>query len=54
MVRRHGYVMAMVGVIAAIAPLSACWCLHLPIGVWALAMLTKGGMCSVLSSTDLR
>ena len=52
MVRRRGYVMALVGVIAAIVPFSVCWCLHLPIGVWALLTLTKGGTRTLFSSDD--
>ena len=54
MVRRRGYAMAMVGAIAAIVPLSACWCLNLPIGVWAAVTLTKGGMQAFFSSNHAR
>ncbi len=54
MVRRRGYTMAMLGVIAAIAPLSGCWCISLPIGVWGLTSLMKGGMRAVFSSNEFR
>ena len=43
MVRRRGYAMAVVGVIAAATPLSACWCLQLPFGIWALAVIFQPG-----------
>ena len=52
MTRRRGYTMAIVGGIAAIVPLSVCWCLHLPVGVWALIALTRGGMRSVFAAID--
>ncbi len=54
MVRRRGYVMAMVGAIVAIAPISVCWCLSVPFGVWALVTLLKTGMREVFSSTEGR
>jgi len=50
MVRRRGYAIAMAGTIAAIAPVSMCWCLHLPIGLWSLAVLTKKGMSAAFAS----
>jgi DMSO/TMAO reductase YedYZ heme-binding membrane subunit len=53
MVRRRGYVMAIVGVIVAIAPLSACWCLNLPLGAWALVTLTKSGTRAIFSPNQI-
>lgn len=52
MVRRRGYAMAIAGAFAAVVPLSLCWCLHLPIGAWALYVLSKQGMRSVFSGHD--
>lgn len=54
MVRRRGYAMAMAGAIAATVPLSLCWCLHLPLGAWSLAVLLKQGMRAVFSASEAR
>jgi len=54
MVRRRGYTMALVGAITSIIPISACWCLSLPFGVWALATLLKSGMRTVFYSEENR
>ena len=50
MVRCRGYYMAMAGTIAAIVPLSACWCMHLPFGLWALAILAKSGTRAIFQA----
>jgi len=53
MVRRRGYAMALVGVIAAMTPLSLCWCLHLPFGVWALVALLGSGSWSASATREI-